>query len=119
MIQENFPAVTETELEAKAVAPRVTEQSINEKIAQVRFIKATDVLTLAILTMQNGFFVTGESACASPENYNQEIGERLAYQMAFKKLWSLEGYLLKQRLFEEAQTAQLIMNSKPEDAAPF
>lgn len=56
-------------------------------------------LTVCCMTLINGFTVTGESACASPENFDKEIGEHAAYGNAFNKLWPLEGYLLKQRLF--------------------
>ena len=81
-------------------APRVTPEDILAKIVQTDFHILTDVLTVCVLTLQNGFTVTGESACASPENYNQEIGERVSKGNATQKIWQLEGYLLKQRLFE-------------------
>jgi hypothetical protein len=51
------------------------------------------------LTLRNGFTVTGESACASPENYNSEIGQKIAFENARDKVWMLEGYLLKEKLF--------------------
>jgi len=52
------------------------------------------------LTLQNGFTVVGESACASPENFNAELGRKIARENARNKIWMLEGYLLKQRLHE-------------------
>lgn len=58
------------------------------------------LLTFCVLVMKNGFTVTGESACASPENFDAEIGRKIARQNAVNKIWLLEGYLLKQRLFE-------------------
>jgi len=60
---------------------------------------------VCVLTLKNGFTVTGESACASPENYNQEIGEKIAKENAVDKIWPLEGYLLKQKLFEGVYNA--------------
>ena len=42
--------------------------------------------------------VTGESACASPENYNAEIGRKIARENAKQKIWALEGYVLKNKL---------------------
>ena len=81
-------------------APRLTPQLIDSKIADKSFHKLTDVLTVCVLTLQNGYTVTGESACASPENYNKEIGEKIAFDNARDKIWALEGYLLKQKLFE-------------------
>jgi hypothetical protein len=78
---------------------KVTIESINEKIASVNYTKLTGKITHCIITMQNGFEVTGESACVDPANYNQEIGEKISYENAFDKLWPLEGYLLQEKLF--------------------
>lgn len=60
---------------------------------------ALDLLTLCVLVLNNGFTVTGESACASPENFNAEIGKKIARQNAVQKIWMLEGYLLKEKLY--------------------
>jgi len=83
-------------------APRVTPADVLAKVAQVTYHRLTEVLTVCVIRTQNGFTVTGESACASPENYKQEIGEKIAYNEAFGKLYGLEGYLLKQELYEIA-----------------
>ncbi|HDT0711943.1 TPA: hypothetical protein QIC04_001684 [Morganella morganii subsp. morganii] len=56
------------------------------------------LLTFCVLVLENGFTVTGESACASPENFDAEIGRKIARQNAVNKIWPLEGYLLKQNL---------------------
>ena len=53
------------------------------------------LLTFCVLILQNGFTVTGESACASPENFDAEIGRKIARQNAEQKIWPLEGYVLK------------------------
>ena len=57
-------------------------------------------LTFCVLTLSNGFTVTGESACASPENFDPEIGRRIARENAVQKIWPLMGYALKQKLHE-------------------
>lgn len=59
-----------------------------------------DTLTLCMLTLKNGFIVTGESACLDVSHYDKEIGKQIAFECALNKIWELEGYLLKQRLFE-------------------
>ena len=59
-----------------------------------------DLLTFCVIVLKNGFTVTGESACASPDNFDAEIGKKIAYQNAREKIWELEGYLLKQKLYE-------------------
>lgn len=61
------------------------------------------LLTFCILVLQNGFTVTGESACASPENFDAEIGRRVARENAVQKIWPLMGYALKEQLASEVQ----------------
>ena len=59
---------------------------------------ALDQLTFCVLVLGNGFTVTGESACASPENFNTEIGRRIARENAVSKVWPLMGYGLRSKL---------------------
>jgi hypothetical protein len=86
-------------------APSVTEDRINEVIASVDYFKLTDTLTVCVLKLVNGFSVTGESACVSPENFNEQTGRDYAFANAREKIWALEGYLLKQWLHLEAAAA--------------
>jgi hypothetical protein len=58
------------------------------------------LLTFCVIVLHNGFTVTGESACASPENFDVGIGQRVARQKAIEKVQSLLGYELKSRLAE-------------------
>jgi hypothetical protein len=94
-------------------APRITPTDIEAAIAAEHYFTAADgaricgsekhpldLLTFCVLELRNGFTVTGESACASPENFDAEIGRKIARQNAVQKIWPLEGYLLKQRLSE-------------------
>lgn len=82
---------------------RVTNQSIDARIDKVEYQRLPGTtLTICIITMVNGFTVTGESACVDPDEYNQERGEEIAYENAFQKLWPLEGYLLKERLYQQS-----------------
>lgn len=92
--------------EAKAIvatktAPRVTEDSIKDRIRDVAYI-GHGQLTICIITMKNGFMVNGVSAPASPSNFDLEVGRRYAYDNAFKQLWPLEGYLLRDKLSKES-----------------
>jgi hypothetical protein len=57
-----------------------------------------DLLTFCVLVLRNGFTVTGESACASPENFDAEIGRKIARTDAVNKIWPLMGYELKSKL---------------------
>jgi hypothetical protein len=113
----------EKEIQDKGLtAPRVTPQQIEDVIAQEHYFTAADgargellsispelrenigkddprnLLTFCVLVLHNGFTVTGESACASPENFDAELGRKIARQNAVNKIWPLEGYLLKQQL---------------------
>ena len=91
----------EEEIQLKNLnAPRLTQEIIESKIKKCEFHILTDVLTVCVITLENGFTVTGESACASPQNFDKELGEKIAKENAVDKIWMLEGYLLKQKLFE-------------------
>jgi hypothetical protein len=84
------------------VAPRITPDDIDNKIAKEYYHIVPDTtLTICVLTLKNGFTVTGESAAASPENFDEEIGRKIARDNARDKIWALEGYLLKQKLYEK------------------
>lgn len=88
-------------IEKGLTAPRVTPERIEQVIIKEEYHRLTGVLTVCVLTLANGFTVTGESACASPENFDEEIGNKIARENAVNKIWPLEGYLLKERLTGE------------------
>lgn len=94
--------MTEAELSAalaRSPSPdRVTPEYIESRISDVEFYRPTGTLTLCVVTLDNGFTVTGESACASPENFNKEIGQSIAEKQAREKLWPLFGFLLKEAM---------------------
>ena len=69
-----------------------------------------DLLTFCVLVLKNGFTVTGESACSSPENFDQEIGRKIARENAVNKIWMLEGYLLKKKLSEQCTDERMCEN---------
>ena len=96
----------EKEIQDKALnAPRLAPELIDATIAKTQFHVFEDsCLTVCCLTLKNGFTVTGESACVSPENFNAEIGQKIAKENARNKIWMLEGYLLKQRISEGKYT---------------
>ncbi len=108
----------EAEIQTKGLtAPRVTPDDIKANIASEHYFTAADgvigsgnnqptngptpalgLLTFCVLVLRNGFTVTGESACASAENFNAEIGRKIARENAIAKVWPLMGYALKERL---------------------
>ena len=112
----------EQEIQSKNLnAPRLTPDHIDSVIQSVHYFTAADgasnadnnydplvgapsqlyLLTFCVLVLKNGFTVTGESACASPENFDAEIGKKIAYDNAREKIWLLEGYLLKEKLYQK------------------
>lgn len=120
----------EQEIQAKGLtAPRITPADIEANIASEHYftardgrrgaiadgtyvgreqpqrkdadLVALDLLTFCVLVLRNGFTVVGHSACASPENFNDEIGRKIARQNAVSKMWPLMGYALKEKLHNE------------------
>jgi len=82
-------------------APRITPEHIQNCIQSWQYhIFHNSCLTVCCVTLRNGYTVTGESACASPENFNKELGEKIARANAVNKIGGLEGYLLKQALYD-------------------
>lgn len=104
----------EQEIQAKGLtAPRVTPADLEANIVSEHYHSpwaagqqgwagpesaALDTLTFCVLVLRNGFTVTGESACASPENFDAALGRKIARENAKQKLWPLMGYALKQQL---------------------
>ncbi|KOE31364.1 hypothetical protein D17P3_0304830 [Aggregatibacter actinomycetemcomitans D17P-3] len=82
---------------------KLTYEHIKSVIKSVEYVHV-GVLTICVLTLQNGFTVTGESACLSLATYDTEIGRKIARDNAEDKIWMLEGYLAKQRMFEATQS---------------
>ncbi|ASM16265.1 hypothetical protein BVG90_05850 [Serratia marcescens] len=80
----------------------------SEYVEGERILAPLDHLTICTLVLRNGFTVTGESACASPENFDAEIGRKIARDNAVQKIWALEGYLLKQRMHDDAHLRELL-----------
>jgi len=81
-------------------APRLTPELIDACIVDEDYHQFPGTtVTVCCLTLTNGYNVVGESAAASPENFDEEVGRTIARRNARDKIWSLEGYLLKQHLY--------------------
>jgi len=90
----------EQEIQKKGLtAKRITPDMLDAEIVGADFYTFPgSCLTVCCLTLMNGFTVTGESACASPENFDAEIGQKIARANAREKLWPLLGFRLKDQL---------------------
>lgn len=98
--------LTEGEVEQELVnkrktAPRLAPQDIDTAIVgEAFYVFPGTTLTICALTLRNGYHVIGESAAASPENFDEGIGRKIARDNARGKIWALEGYLLRTRIHE-------------------
>lgn len=96
----------EQEIQDKGLnAPRVTLDNLHKKISDVEIVKhvskSGQVLRWAVLTMENGFAVVGKPSCSvSSENDDTGLGEKIAIENSQDEVWALEGYALKQKLYE-------------------
>jgi hypothetical protein len=118
-------ATVESEIIAKGLtAPRVTPADVEANISNEFYFTAEDgvvgshrglvahggelhsisTLTLCVLVLANGFTIIGESACASPENFNADLGKKIARANAVQKIWPLMGYALRERLAGPSET---------------
>lgn len=78
---------------------KLTTEYLNSLVDNVGYVYQ-GLLTICTITLKNGFQLVGTSACVSKDNYDVQIGRNIAYENAFAKLWELEGYALKQRIYE-------------------
>lgn len=110
--------VTENELKAhqeKIGGKRVTLDALKANIAKEEFhVFPGSQLTVCVLTLQNGFTVTGESACADPAMFNAEIGQKIARENAERKIWPLMGYALKEEMMKEVASTDFRERVKAE-----
>lgn len=90
----------EQEIQNKGLnAPRLTPDHIDAQIVREAYhVFDGTTLTVCALTLQNGFVVVGESAAASPQNFDRDIGRKIARDNARNKIWALEGYALRNKL---------------------
>ena len=92
----------EREIQSKGLnAPRITPDWIDSRIlAEQYFVFPGTTVTVCCLTLVNGYCVLGESAAASPENFDKDIGQAIARRNARDKIWALEGYMLRQQIYD-------------------
>ncbi|MEQ9436042.1 Gp49 family protein [Hyphomonas sp.] len=96
---------------------RVTLDQLKEKVRRFAFVnpELTPLLTLCVIELQNGFVVVGKSAAADPDNFNAELGRKIAYEDALSQVWPLEGYLLRERLYWDQQGSEMKAAAQPID----
>lgn len=86
-------------------APSVSEAEVHAAIRKYEYTVLQDGrTTIALLTLDNGFTVRGESACVSAENFNEAYGAELAAKDAIRKVWMLLGFRLADRLMRSRRS---------------
>lgn len=103
---------TEAECAEGRTAPRVSLSDIKKKIASEYYYNAgslaqafghpehpsLEVLTICLVVLDNGFTIIGKSAPASSGNFDQALGQKLAYEDAIRQIWPLMGFALREQL---------------------
>ena len=93
----------EVEIQEKGLnAPRLTPELIDSTIVEEGYHHFEDTtVVVCCLRLKNGYTVVGDSACVSDKNFDLELGMKIARDNARNKIWQLEGYLLKDRMFKD------------------
>jgi len=118
-------------------ALRVTKELIESRIRSVHYLNVgqailaqqpeestlthedlgeLSLVTTCFIIMENGFKVEGVSACVDPALYDETLGRSCAYENAFEKLWQLEGYLLKEAMYQDRLTRESLASFELEGA---
>lgn len=79
---------------------RVTLDTIKAEIEHTEIMRPAlhPHMTLAVLTLRNGFVVVGKAAPADPENFNEELGVKFAVEDAIRQIWPLMAFRLRDEM---------------------
>lgn len=79
---------------------RVSLADVEGKVSDIEYINpaSSPQLTIAVVKLNNGYVVLGESAPADPANFNADLGKKFAYENALRKVWPLMGFALCEKL---------------------
>ena len=80
---------------------KITPEFLKSQIVNVQYARLGGTITHCTITVKNGFTFTGESACVDPDNFDEKIGQEVAYDQAFDKMWMPYGFLLKEQLAQQ------------------
>lgn len=76
---------------------KVTQEEVEAAVERTLYAKLGRKVTVCHLTLKNGHEVIGMSACVDPEEYDREIGEKIAKGRALNKVWEHMGSILQDR----------------------
>ena len=95
--------ITAMALAAALPERKLTKEFLESEIDKVEYNRFGETNTHCTITTKSGFTFTGESACVDPNNFDQKIGEKFAYENAFNKMWTPYGFWLHKALAEYDQ----------------
>lgn len=97
------------------VAPRVTKEDVLAEIVGESYtVLPSGRVTVCELTLRNGFTVRGESAVVFIENFNAEIGRKVARENAESQVWQLQGFMLRNSAAGTAPTGDQVQQLRTE-----
>ena len=79
---------------------KLTKEFLESEIKDVEYNRLGGTITHCTIHTKSGFTFTGESACVNPNNFDPKIGEQVAYDNAFEKMWLPYGFWLHKALAE-------------------
>lgn len=79
----------------KTDRPSISQQMVDEFIVEKHVTTMGDKCTVVRAVLRNGFEIVESSACVSPENYDEELGEKICMKKVEDKVWFLLGFLLQ------------------------
>ena len=98
--------ITAMALVATLPERKLTKEFLESEIDKTEYNRLGGTITHCTITTKSGFTFTGESACVDPNNFNQEIGEQVAYDNAFEKMWLPYGFWLHKALADHDNRLQ-------------
>ena len=98
--------ITAMALAAALPERKLTKEFLESEIDKVEYNRFGETNTHCTITTKSGFSFTGESACVDPNNFDQKIGEKFAYENAFNKMWTPYGFWLHKALADHDNRLQ-------------
>jgi hypothetical protein len=125
--QHTLTPPSEAAIAAVSTAPRVTPADIEAQIAYEGHFtadmgiaadnscygnlgdpgpKELKQVSICVLVLKNGHKIVGvNEGPVSPENFDAELGRKMARGKAIDQIWPLMGYQLKEQLYQRTQPA--------------
>jgi hypothetical protein len=92
---------------------KLTIEKLQSLVKSTGYFNLEDTTTtICALETLSGFIIIGKSACLNIEDFDAEIGKKIAYDNAIEQLWELEGYYINKVNYKETPTPLITLNTK-------